>query len=62
VRHGQSTYNALGFCTKGSSDRLLLTETGYKDVRQTESFKGLKFDAIYSSSLQSDRKPQPKKF
>lgn len=52
VRHGQSTYNALGLY-QGSSDRSLLTETGYKDARQTGEFlKGLKFDAIYSSSLQ----------
>lgn len=52
VRHGQSTYNALGLY-QGSSDRSLLTETGYKDARQTGEFlKGLKFDAVYSSSLQ----------
>ncbi|WP_009631387.1 histidine phosphatase family protein [Synechocystis sp. PCC 7509] len=51
VRHGQSTYNALGLY-QGSCDRPLLTETGYKDARLTGEFlKKLKFDAIYSSSL-----------
>lgn len=51
VRHGQSTYNALGLY-QGSSDESVLTETGYKDARQTGAFlKGLAFDAIYSSSL-----------
>ncbi len=52
VRHGQSTYNALGLY-QGKCDRPLLTETGYKDARLTGEFlKKLKFDAIYSSSLQ----------
>ncbi len=52
VRHGQSTYNALGLY-QGSSDRSLLTEEGYNEARQTGEFlKGLKFEAIYSSSLQ----------
>jgi phosphoserine phosphatase len=51
VRHGQSTYNALGLY-QGSSDESVLTETGYKDARQTGAFlKGLVFDAVYSSSL-----------
>lgn len=51
VRHGQSTYNALGLY-QGSSDESGLTDTGYKDARQTGAFlRGLAFDAIYSSSL-----------
>ncbi len=51
VRHGQSTYNALGLY-QGSSNESVLTETGYTDARRTGAFlKGLTFDAIYSSSL-----------
>lgn len=51
VRHGQSTYNALGLY-QGSSDESVLTEKGYSTARQTGAFlKGLAFDAIYSSSL-----------
>lgn len=51
VRHGQSTYNALGLY-QGSSNESVLTETGYTDARQTGAFlKGMTFDAIYSSSL-----------
>ncbi|NMG07573.1 histidine phosphatase family protein [Brasilonema sp. UFV-L1] len=51
VRHGQSTYNALGLY-QGSSDESVLTEVGRSDARKTGAFlKGLAFDAIYSSSL-----------
>ncbi|MDV2990477.1 MAG: 2,3-bisphosphoglycerate-dependent phosphoglycerate mutase [Chroococcidiopsis sp. SAG 2025] len=51
VRHGQSTYNALGLY-QGSSDESVLTEVGRTDARLTGDFlKGVVFDAIYSSSL-----------
>lgn len=51
VRHGQSSYNALGLY-QGSSDESVLTEVGRRDARKTGAFlKGLAFDAIYSSSL-----------
>ncbi|MGL4618247.1 MAG: histidine phosphatase family protein, partial [Chroococcidiopsis sp.] len=51
VRHGQSTYNALGLY-QGSSDESVLTEVGRSDARLTGDFlKGVVFDAIYSSSL-----------
>jgi phosphoserine phosphatase len=51
VRHGQSTYNALGLY-QGSSDESILTELGRSDARKTGNFlKGLVFDGIYSSSL-----------
>ncbi|WP_199316666.1 histidine phosphatase family protein [Chroococcidiopsis sp [FACHB-1243]] len=51
VRHGQSTYNALGLY-QGSSDESVLTEVGRTDARSTGNFlKGVVFDAIYSSSL-----------
>lgn len=51
VRHGQSSYNALGLY-QGSSDESVLTEVGRSDARKTGNFlKGLAFDAIYSSSL-----------
>ncbi|NJM73338.1 MAG: histidine phosphatase family protein [Scytonema sp. RU_4_4] len=51
LRHGQSTYNALGLY-QGSSDESVLTEVGRSDARKTGNFlKGLAFDAIYSSSL-----------
>ncbi|GJD22381.1 hypothetical protein RIVM261_073370 [Rivularia sp. IAM M-261] len=52
VRHGQSTYNSLGLY-QGCSDESVLTELGYSDARKTGNFlKGLKFDAMYTSSLQ----------
>lgn len=55
VRHGQSTYNNLGLY-QGSSDESVLTEVGRRDIHQTGDFlKGLKFDAIYSSSLKRAR-------
>lgn len=51
VRHGQSTYNSLGLY-QGCSNESVLTELGYSDARKTGNFlKGLKFDAIYTSSL-----------
>ncbi|MDJ0619793.1 MAG: histidine phosphatase family protein [Calothrix sp. MO_192.B10] len=55
VRHGQSTYNNLGLY-QGSSNESVLTEVGRRDIRQAGDFlKGLKFDAIYSSSLKRAR-------
>jgi phosphoserine phosphatase len=51
VRHGQSTYNALGLY-QGCSDESVLTDIGYSDARKTGNFlKGLTFDAVYTSSL-----------
>jgi phosphoserine phosphatase len=51
VRHGQSSYNALGLY-QGSSDESILTEIGRADARKTGDFlKGLAFDAMYVSSL-----------
>ncbi|WP_045053891.1 histidine phosphatase family protein [Aliterella atlantica] len=51
VRHGQSTYNALGLY-QGSSDESVLTQLGRSDAQKTGEFlKGITFDAIYSSSL-----------
>ncbi|BAZ10703.1 putative phosphoglycerate mutase [Calothrix sp. NIES-4071] len=51
VRHGQSSYNALGLY-QGCSDESVLTEVGYKDARKTGNYlKGLTFDAVYTSSL-----------
>lgn len=51
VRHGQSTYNALGLY-QGSSDESVLTEVGRSDAGLTGDFlKGVALDAIYSSSL-----------
>jgi phosphoserine phosphatase len=51
VRHGESTYNALGLY-QGSSDESVLTAIGCSDARKTGSFlEGLTFDAIYSSPL-----------
>ncbi|WP_017318087.1 histidine phosphatase family protein [Mastigocladopsis repens] len=51
IRHGQSTYNALGLY-QGSSDESVLTETGRSAACQTGAYlKGLAFDAVYSSSL-----------
>ncbi|NER26566.1 MAG: histidine phosphatase family protein [Symploca sp. SIO1C4] len=51
LRHGQSTYNALGLY-QGSSDRPILTDLGYQQARLTGAFlKHITFDAIYSSPL-----------
>ncbi|MBW4667501.1 MAG: histidine phosphatase family protein [Cyanomargarita calcarea GSE-NOS-MK-12-04C] len=51
VRHGESTYNALGLY-QGSSDESVLTDVGRSDARKTGSFlEGLAFDAMYASSL-----------
>lgn len=52
VRHGESTYNALGLY-QGCSDKSVLTEKGRLQARQTgELLRGVAFDAIYTSSLQ----------
>lgn len=51
LRHGQSTYNALGLY-QGSSDRPDLTELGRQQAQEAGQFlKDLKFDAVYSSPL-----------
>ncbi len=51
LRHGQSTYNALGLY-QGCCDESVLTETGCQMARQTGAFlRGIKFDAIYTSPL-----------
>jgi broad specificity phosphatase PhoE len=51
LRHGQSTFNALGLY-QGCSDESVLTEVGRKDARITGNFiKEIAFDAIYISSL-----------
>jgi probable phosphoglycerate mutase len=51
LRHGQSTYNALGLY-QGSSDRPILTELGLDQARLTGVFlRGINFDAIYASPL-----------
>lgn len=55
VRHGQSTYNALGLY-QGSSDESVLTELGRSDARKTgHLLKRIAFDAIYSSPLKRAR-------
>lgn len=55
LRHGQSTYNALGLY-QGSSDESVLTELGRQQARQTGEFlKKIEFDAIYTSSLKRAR-------
>ena len=55
VRHGQSTYNALGLY-QGSNDESVLTDVGRSDARLTGDFlKGVVFDAVYSSSLKRAR-------
>ncbi len=52
LRHGESTFNALGLY-QGSSDASVLTEVGRRDARITGNFlKGIAFDAVYISSLQ----------
>ncbi|HEY9802844.1 MAG TPA: histidine phosphatase family protein [Leptolyngbyaceae cyanobacterium] len=51
LRHGQSTFNALGLY-QGCSDESVLTEVGRKDARITGNFlQEIAFDAIYISSL-----------
>ena len=51
LRHGQSTYNALGLY-QGCSDESVLTEAGRQTARQTGAFlRGIKFDAVYTSPL-----------
>ena len=51
LRHGQSTYNALGLY-QGCCDESVLTEAGCRTARQTGAFlRGIKFDAIYTSPL-----------
>ncbi|MBW4618784.1 MAG: histidine phosphatase family protein [Cyanosarcina radialis HA8281-LM2] len=51
LRHGQSTYNALGLY-QGSSDRPNLSEIGRHQAQQTGNIlKGMTFDAVYSSPL-----------
>ncbi|MUG96377.1 histidine phosphatase family protein [Scytonema sp. UIC 10036] len=51
VRHGQSTYNALGLY-QGCSDESILTEKGRSAASKTGAYlKGLTFDAVYSSPL-----------
>ena len=51
LRHGQSTYNALGLY-QGCCDESVLTEAGCQMARQTGAFlSGIKFDAVYTSPL-----------
>ncbi|BAY41409.1 putative phosphoglycerate mutase (plasmid) [Nostoc sp. NIES-2111] len=51
LRHGQSTFNALGLY-QGCNDESVLTELGRKDARITGNFlKNIDFDAVYISSL-----------
>ncbi|UKO99535.1 histidine phosphatase family protein [Nostoc sp. UHCC 0870] len=51
LRHGESTFNALGLY-QGSSDESVLTEVGRRDARITAEFlQGIAFDAVYISSL-----------
>lgn len=51
LRHGESTFNALGLY-QGSSDESVLTEVGRKDARITGEFlQDIEFDAVYISSL-----------
>jgi phosphoserine phosphatase len=51
LRHGESTYNAMGLY-QGCSDESVLTEKGKYAARQTGVFlRGIKFSAIYSSPL-----------
>jgi phosphoserine phosphatase len=52
VRHGQSTYNALGLY-QGSSDVSRLTTCGYRQAKQTgEWLKNQPIHTIYTSPLQ----------
>lgn len=51
IRHGQSTYNALGLY-QGCCDESILTETGHQTARETGAFlREIKFDAVYTSPL-----------
>lgn len=51
LRHGQSSYNALGLY-QGSSDRPILTDLGRQQARLTGALlKNIPFDAIYCSPL-----------
>jgi len=51
LRHGQSTYNALGLY-QGCCDESVLTEAGCQTARQTGVLlSGIKFDAVYTSPL-----------
>lgn len=51
LRHGQSTFNALGLY-QGCSDESVLTELGRKDAQVTGNFlQEIAFDAVYISSL-----------
>jgi probable phosphoglycerate mutase len=55
LRHGQSTYNALGLY-QGSSNIPDLTTLGRHQAQETAHFlKNIKFDAIYSSPLKRAR-------
>lgn len=52
LRHGQSTYNALGLY-QGNSDHPILTELGHQQGEKASNFlKNIVFDAIYVSPLQ----------
>jgi probable phosphoglycerate mutase len=56
VRHGQSTYNALGLY-QGSSDIPQLTTFGYRQAKKTaELLKSVSLSAIYASPLQRVQK------
>ncbi len=56
VRHGESTYNALGLI-QGHCDESVLTEKGYAQAIQTgEALSSLHFDAIYTSPLRRVRR------
>lgn len=51
VRHGESTFNALGLY-QGSSDESVLTETGRREARITGEFLSkITFDSVYISPL-----------
>lgn len=56
LRHGESTYNALGLY-QGSSDQSLLTETGIAQAQQVgEYLKNIPINKIYISPLQRAQK------
>ncbi len=58
VRHGQSSYNSQRRI-QGRCDESVLTEKGRADARTlATALKNLKFDAIYSSPLQRQKKQQ----
>ncbi|BAY89250.1 MULTISPECIES: histidine phosphatase family protein [unclassified Tolypothrix] len=55
LRHGESTFNALGLY-QGSSDESVLTAIGRRDARITGKFlQKIAFDAAYISSLKRAR-------